>query len=263
MDLGIEDRVAIVTGSSRGIGRAIARGLSIEGVDVVICARKEGPLKEAADEISRESGRRVVAVRTDLAIEGDISGLVEKTIDLFGRVDILVNNTGGPPAGRFDEISSDDWNKSVELILMSVQRICSLVIPHMRKNGWGRIINMTSIAAKQPLERMVLSNTIRAGILGLTKTLANEVARDNILVNSVCPGWTLTDRVDELASSKARDTGSSKDEIIRGWEEGIPLGRMARPGELADLVVYLSSERASYLTGTVIQVDGGATRSLF
>lgn len=263
MDLGIEDRVAIVTGSSRGIGRAIARGLSMEGADVVICARNEESLKEAVDEISGESGRQVVAVRADLALEKDINGLVKRTIDLFGRVDILVNNTGGPPAGRFEEISSDEWQKSVESLLMSVQRICSLVIPHMRNNGWGRIINMTSIAAKQPLERMVLSNTIRAGILGLTKTLASEVARDNILVNSVCPGWTLTDRVDELASSKARDTGSLKEEIIRGWEEGIPLGRMARPEELADLVVYLSSERASYVTGTVIQVDGGATRSLF
>jgi 3-oxoacyl-[acyl-carrier protein] reductase len=235
----------------------------MEGVDVVICARNEHALVKAADEISGESGRRVVAVRADLAREDDISGLIEKTIDLFGRVDILVNNTGGPPAGRFEEISSGDWEKSVESLLFSIQRICSLVIPHMRKNEWGRIINMTSIAAKQPLERMVLSNTIRAGILGLTKTLANEVASDNILVNSVCPGWTLTDRVDELASSEADDTGSSKDEIIRGWEEGIPLGRMARPEELADLVVYLSSERASYVTGTVIQVDGGATRSLY
>jgi len=263
MDLGLKGRAAIVTGSSQGIGKAIALGLSQEGTKVTICARNEKQLNKTTKEIESATGVKVYAVQADLTKEDDIRRLVAKTSKRFGRIDVLVNNTGGPPSTTFLETSVEHWRKAVNLLLTSVVTACSEVIPHMQKQRWGRIINMTSIAAKQPAERLVLSNTLRAGILGLTKTLSNELAEDGILVNAVCPGWTLTKRVEELAKTQAKTTGKTYKEIVKGWESQIPLKRLAQPKEIADLVVFLASERASYITGAVFQVDGGVTKGLF
>jgi len=263
MDLGLKGRVAIVTGSSQGIGKAIALGLSQEGVRVSICARNEKQLNETAKEIRSATGMDVFALPTDLTNEDDIRRFVAQTAEAFGRVDILVNNTGGPPSATFIETSEDHWRNAVKLLLMSVVTTCLEVIPHMQERRWGRIINMTSFAAKQPADRLVLSNALRAGILGLSKTLANELAQHGILVNAVCPGWTLTKRVEELAKTQAKTSGKTYEEVIEGWESQIPLKRLAQPSEIANLVVFLASERASYITGTVIQVDGGYTKGLF
>jgi len=262
MDLGLKGRVAIVTGSSRGIGKAIALGLAQEGAEVSICARNGEQLEETAEEIASSAKVEVLALQTDLTRREDIKKLMNETIRKFGRVDILVNNTGGPAPSIFLETSEEDWRRGVDLLLMSVIHTCQEVIPHMRKRRWGRIINMTSFAAKQPADRLILSNAIRAGILGLSKTLANELAGDGILVNAVCPGWTLTKRVEELARAQAKVSGKSHEDVIRGWENGIPLKRLAQPEEIANLVVFLASERASYITGAVIQVDGGFIKGL-
>jgi len=262
MDLGLKGRVAIVTGSSQGIGKAIALGLSQEGARVTICARNEKQLKETAREIESATDVEVFAVQANLMKEDDIRRLVLKTSQRFGRIDILVNNTGGPPSTTFLETSAEQWREAVNLLLMSVITACSEVIPYMQKGKWGRIINMTSFAAKQPAERLVLSNALRAGILGLTKTLSNELAEDGILVNAVCPGWTLTKRVDELAKAQAKKTGKTYEDIIKGWESQIPVKRLAQTKEIADLVVFLASERASYITGAAIQVDGGVIKGL-
>jgi len=263
MDLELKGRVAIVTGSSQGIGKAIALGLSQEGTRVSICARNEKQLNETAKEIEAATSVEVYAAQADLTKENDIRRLVAKTFERFGRIDVLVNNTGGPPSTTFLETSVKHWKEAVDLLLMSVVTACSEVIPHMQKSKWGRIINMTSFVAKQPAERLVLSNALRAGILGLTKTLSNELAEDGILVNAVCPGWTLTKRVEELAKAQAKIKGKNYEEIIKGWESQIPLKRLAQPKEIAELVVFLASERASYITGAVFQVDGGVTKGLF
>jgi len=262
VDLGLKDRVAIVTGSSLGIGKAIAYGLAKEGAKITICARNEDLVKKAAEEIEYSAGAEVLPVKADLSRSEDIKNMVRATVRKFGRMDILVNNTGGPPSALFTETSERDWSEAVNLLLMSVVNCCMEVIPYMKENRWGRIINMTSFAAKQPAERLVLSNAVRAGVLGLTKTLANEVAEYGILVNSVCPGWTLTGRVMELARSIAEKTGKTSDEVISGWANSIPLKRLAQPEEIADTVVFLASERASYVTGAVVQVDGGFIKSL-
>jgi len=263
VDLGLRGRVAIVTGSSQGIGKAIALGLSQEGARVSICARNEKQLNETAREIESATGGEVYAMQMDLTKKDDVRGLVANTSEVFGRIDILVNNTGGPPLATFSETSEDHWRNAVNLLLMSVVTACSEVIPHMQKRKCGRIINMTSFVAKQPAERLVLSNALRAGILGLTKTLSNELVEDGILVNAVCPGWTLTRRVEELAKAQAKTTGKTHEDIIKGWGSQIPLKRLAQPQEIADLVVFLASERASYITGAVIQVDGGVIKGLF
>lgn len=262
MDLGLKGRVAIVTGSSQGIGKAIALGLAQEGVRVSICARNEKQLNETAKEIRLATGVEVFTVPTDLTKEDDLRRLVANTAEAFGRIDILVNNTGGPPSATFLETSEDQWRNTVNLLLMSVVTACLEVIPHMQEHQWGRIINMTSFAAKQPADRLVLSNALRAGILGLSKTLANELAQYGILVNAVCPGWTMTKRVEELAKNQAKTSSKTPEETIKGWENQIPLKRLAQPGEIANLVVFLASERASYITGAVIQVDGGYTKGL-
>lgn len=261
MDLRLKNRVAIVTGSSQGIGKAIAYGIAKEGAKITICARNEEVLRKTAREIESSTETQVLPVRANLMNKKDIRIIVEKTVETFGSVDILVNNTGGPPSALFLETSNNDWRDAVNSLLMSVINCCREVIPHMKKQEWGRIINMTSFAAKQPAERLILSNAIRAGVLGLTKTLSNELAEYKILVNAVCPGWTLTGRVKELAKSIAEKTGKNED-VIAEWANSIPLKRLAQPEEIANVVVFLASERASYITGAVIQVDGGFIKSL-
>jgi 3-oxoacyl-[acyl-carrier protein] reductase len=262
VDLGISDRVAIVTGSSQGIGKAIAYGLANEEAKLVMCARNKDTLEKAANEIASSTGAKVLPVRADVTSKEDIEAMVKATVEKFGSIDILVNNTGGPPSMLFLETSEEDWHNTVDSLLMSVINCCREAIPFMKKRGWGRIINMTSFASKQPAERLILSNAVRAGVLGVTKTLSNEMAEYGILVNAVCPGWTLTGRVRELATSTAEKTGKHYEDVIAKWAGDIPLKRLAQPQEIANLVVFLSSEKASYITGAVIQVDGGYIKSL-
>jgi 3-oxoacyl-[acyl-carrier protein] reductase len=262
MKLGLKNRVAIVTGSSDGIGKAIALDLALEGARVSICARGEEKLKKTAEEIESSAKTQILPIQADLTRRGDILRLVKGTYKKFGRIDILVNNTGGPPPITFLETSEENWWDTIDLLLMSVINCCGETIPYMQRQKWGRIINMASFAAKQPAEQLVLSNTLRAGIFGLTKTLSNELAVDGILVNAVCPGWTLTRRVEELAKARAEKSGKSYEEVFSEWERSIPLGRLAQPREIADLVVFLASKRASYITGAVIQVDGGFIKGL-
>jgi 3-oxoacyl-[acyl-carrier protein] reductase len=262
LDLGLENRVAIVTGSSQGIGKAIAYTFAEEGANITICARTANTLKATAKEIESTFGTEVLAFPANLNVKENIQAMVKATANKFGRIDVLVNNTGGPPSALFNETTDKDWHETFDSLLMSVINCCGEVVPYMKANKWGRIINMASFAAKQPEERLVLSNAIRAGVLGLTKTLSNELAGYGILVNAVCPGWTLTDRVKHLAQSTAEKTGKDYNAVISGWVNSTALRRMAQPEEIANLVVFLASERASYITGTVVQVDGGVIKSL-
>jgi len=263
LDLGLKSHVAIVTGSSRGIGEAIANGLAKEGTKVTICARDEAKLKETAEKISASTGAEVLPVKADLNNIDDIKMLVKNTVKRFHKIDILINNTGGPPATRFLETSNREWQEAVNSLLISIINCCREVIPYMKEQKWGRIINMASFAAKQPAERLILSNAVRAGILGLTKSLSNELAEDGILVNAVCPGYTLTRRLEELVRTEAKKSGKSYEETVEKWVAEVPLKRLAKPEEIANLVVFLASEKASYITGTTIQVDGGLIKSVW
>jgi 3-oxoacyl-[acyl-carrier protein] reductase len=260
--MGLKDRVAIVTGSSQGIGKAIALGLAKEGAKITICARNTETLRDTSREIITSTGSDVLPIRVDLREKEDITSMVKTTFETYGRIDILVNNTGGPPSRRFLETTEENWRRVIDSLLMSVVNCSREVIPYMKQNTWGRIINMTSFAAKQPLERLILSNAIRAGVLGVTKTLSNELAEYRILVNAVCPGWTQTRRLEELARAQAETGGGTYEAVIDEWAKNIPLKRLARPEEIANLVVFLSSDKASYITGTVVQVDGGVIKSL-
>jgi 3-oxoacyl-[acyl-carrier protein] reductase len=262
LDLGLKNRVAIVTGSSQGIGKAIAYGLAKEGANVTICARTADTLKTTAKEIESMFGTEVLAFPANLKVKENIQAMVKATANKFGRIDVLVNNTGGPPSALFSETTDKDWQETFDSLLMSIVNCCHEVMPYMKAKKWGRIINMTSFAAKQPAERLVLSNAIRAGVLGLTKTLSNELAEHGILVNTVCPGWALTDRVKRLAQSSADKTGKDYEAIINEWTRSTALNRLAQPEEIANLVVFLASEKASYITGAVVQVDGGVIKSL-
>jgi 3-oxoacyl-[acyl-carrier protein] reductase len=262
MELGLSGKVAIVTGSSQGIGKEIAYCLAKEGVKLTICSRNKKILKDTAKEIKIALGTDILPLQINLENKKDIKNMIYKTINKFDSIDILVNNTGGPPSKLFSETTEKEWLESVNQLLNSTINCCYEVIPYMKKQRWGRIINMTSVAAKQPIERLIFSNTIRAGILGFSKTLSNELGKYNILINSVCPGWTLTKRILELAESKAKKNNKNSKDIIKDWEKNIPLRRLAHPEEIANLVVFLSSEKASYITGTSIQVDGGFVKSI-
>ncbi len=262
MDLGLQNRVALVTGSSQGIGWAIANRFALEGANVVICARNLKKLELAAKKIQSTTGSEVYYVQTDLTSPTEITRLVTNTLSRFHRIDVLVNNSGGPPPKFFSETTPHDWIAAFDSLLLSVVNCCSEVIPHMKRHNWGRIINITSFAAKQPVERLILSNALRAGILGLTKTLSNELGPEGILVNAICPGWTQTRRLESLARVRAKQTSQSLSEVLNNWAKQIPLKRLAQPEEIANLVVFLASECASYITGTVIQVDGGYIQAL-
>jgi 3-oxoacyl-[acyl-carrier protein] reductase len=265
MNLKLIDKVALVLASSKGLGFACASGLYEEGANVIICSRSEENLKLAKSKIeklnSKNSNNKVFTIVADLNYENQIQSLVKKTLEEFGKIDILVHNAGGPPSGPIDKITKDDWKNSIDLNLLSFIRITDLIIPFMKKQRFGRIIAITSISVKQPLNNLVLSNTTRLGIVGFAKTLANEYGNHNILVNVVCPGPTLTHRMKELINKTVQDTGKSYEEVEKTWIEPIPLGRLGKPEELANLVVFLASEKASYITGTVIQVDGGFIKS--
>lgn len=263
MDLGIKNKVAIVAASSKGLGKAVALGLAEEGVNLTISARGKEAVERTAEEIRSKTGVEVLAVQADVSNPEDVKRIVSETISVYSTVHILVNNAGGPPLGGFLDFSREDWQKALELNLLSTINLTREVIPYMRRQKWGRIVNITSVAVKQPIDGLILSNTARAGVIGFAKTISNEFGRDNILVNNVCPGRILTDRIVHLAEERARKDNKTTKEVIDSMELDIPIGRIGKPKELADLVVFLASERASYITGTTIQVDGGLVRGIF
>jgi 3-oxoacyl-[acyl-carrier protein] reductase len=256
MDLGLKDKVALVAAGSRGLGRAVAEELAAEGASLVLCAREAQTLSETTAAIAETYGAHVLAVPADVTVVDDIKRVVESGNERFGRIDILVTNAGGPPAGRFDQLTRD------QLTLLSAVELAREVLPGMRNRRWGRILNITSIAVKQPVENLLLSNSLRAGLTGFARTLANEVAAEGITVNNILPGYTRTERLEELAQMMAEKQGISPAEFRGKWEKEIPMGRLGEPREFAALAAFLVSERASYITGTSIQVDGGWIKSL-
>jgi len=260
LDTGLKHKIGLITGSSQGIGRACASALAAEGVKVSICARNREKLRRTAREIRKKTGSEVLDVPADLTKYDDIKNLVNKTVLCFGGLDILVTNAGGPPTGGFMELSDKQWREAVPLTLLSVTRLCKEVVPHMQKRRWGRIVHLTSISTRHVLENLALSNSLRLAVIGLSKTLARELGAFNITVNSVCQGYTATERLMELIQDAARREGTEEKQIKNRWTKDSALGRLATPDEIASVVVFLASERASYLTGAAIPVDGGLSR---
>ena len=262
MDFGLQDRVALVAAASRGIGFACARELAREGARVFLCSRNEGHASEAAAKIKDETGAEVRGLRADVTNNADIARFVDEAVEHAGHVDICVTNAGGPPATVFADTDLDMFRQAFEQNALSAIRLAKFVLPGMIEQKWGRIINLTSVSVKQPIEGLLLSNTVRAGLTGWAKTVSNEVAANGVTVNNVAPGYTLTERQDELAEVRGKATGKSKQEVIETWATQAPIQRMAAPEEIAAAVAFLASERASYITGVTLQVDGGWVRGL-
>jgi len=263
MDLGLKGKTALVCAASQGLGRAVADELAAEGASLIVCSRSKDSIRAVADSIARHTGVEVVAIGADLSIKADVERVVRAGLDRFGQIDILVTNVGGPPAGRFEDLDSEAWENAAKLLLDSVLNLTRLVLPGMKERGWGRILNITSIASKQPVDNLILSNSLRAAVTGFAKTLANEVAPFGVTVNNVLPGYTRTERVEQLARTIAQKEGIASDEARARWEAEIPMRRLGEPREFAALAAFLVSERASYITGSSIAVDGGWIRSLF
>jgi 3-oxoacyl-[acyl-carrier protein] reductase len=259
MDLGIKGRTAVVTGASKGMGKACALGLAAEGARVVLCARAEPALRAAADEIRARTGADVLAVPGDVTRADAAPALVARAREAFGGVDILVANAGGPPFGRFADVREEQWQGAFELSLLSTVRLVRAVLPDMTARRWGRVITIQSSSVKQPIDGLLLSNSVRPGVAGLMKTLAAEYGHANVLFNTVCPGRILTDRF----LSGAQAAGLAREEYLERSSADVPLGRIGTPEEFANVVVFLASERASYVTGVTLQVDGGLVRGLF
>lgn len=262
MDLGIRDRVAIVTGGSMGLGKAVARELAREKARVVISARNEARLRAAAEEIRRDTGAQVLAIAADMTRPDEIRALVDETVGRWGTVEIAVANAGGPPGTRFETTSAAEFERAIELNLLSTIRLAQEVAPYMRARRWGRFIAITSVSVKQPLPGLILSNTARAGVVGFVKTMATEMAPHGVLCNAVAPGYMRTGRVEELAMERARNEERDVDDVLAEMSGRIPAGRMGEPEELAAAVAFLASDRASYVTGVTLQVDGGFVQGL-
>jgi 3-oxoacyl-[acyl-carrier protein] reductase len=262
MNLGLKDRVALVAASSQGIGRATAEAFAAEGCRVAMCARNQPTLQAAAGKIRREHNVEVLAEAVDVTDPAAVSRFVAAVMKKFGSVDICVTNAGGPPAKGFLAASLEDWRRAVEVNFLSTVYFAREVIPHMQRKHWGRILTLTSITTKQPVTDLVLSNAVRAAVVGLVKSLANEFGKDGILVNNVGPGFTATDRLKELATARSTASGKSEQEIFDAWAADAPLKRLGEPREVAETIVWLASERASYITGQTVLVDGGMYKGL-
>ena len=262
MDLGLRDKIALVTASSRGLGRAVALRLAREGAHVAICARGEDDLARAAGEIRGATGQRVLAIPADVSAAAAADTLVEATLDEFGRLDVLVVNAGGPPPGKFLDFTAQDWEDMVQLTLMSAVRLCRAAAPVMKEQGEGAILFMTSITVKQPLPNLVFSNSLRLAVTGLMKTLADELAPSGVRVNAICPGWTRTARVDQLLEDRAQRAGTTVPAEADKVSADVPLGRMGTPEEFATVAAFLVSEAASFVNGVNMLVDGGMYRGM-
>ena len=262
MDLGLKDRVAIVLASSKGLGKASAVALAREGCHLALCARGGADLKKCADEIRQETGVRVFTRQLDVENREMMRGFVQEVMEEFGVIHVLVTNSGGPPPGTSQSLGEEEWDGAVKSTLMVAIDWTREVVPHMVKQEWGRIIHITSISVKQPIDGLILSNTMRVGVVGYAKSISRELAPRNILVNTVCPGSYDTDRLRSLAQSRADAAGSTVEEAFKHMAADIPVGRIGDPQEMGDVVAFLASEKASYLTGTTIQVDGGVYRGM-
>ncbi len=258
MDLGIEGRVALLTGASRGIGRACATALAAEGARVAICARGREAIDAAARDIARDTGGEVTAFAADMSRPDDVDRLLSGVAEAVGPVDILLANNGGPPRGGFDALDDEAWQAGFDVTMMSTVRLIRGVLPGMRERRWGRVLTVVSSSVRQPVDRLELSNALRPGIVGLFKSLAVTMGRDNVLFNCVAPGRILTERF----LSGAKNAGMSEEAYAEKHRTTVPLGRLGRPEELADVVAFLASERASYINGATVIVDGGMIRSL-
>ena len=262
MDLGLKGRGVIVAASSEGIGRATAEAFAREGAQVAMCARTEKTLRDAAEKIRGATGAEVYAEPLDVTDAAAVQRFTDTVAKQFGRIDVCVTNAGGPPAKNFLSVSLEEWRKAVEMNFMSVVHFARAVIPYMQRHRWGRIVTITSVTVKQPVDALVMSNAVRAGVVGLVKSLSNEFGKDGITVNNVAPGYTATERLKELAGVRALAEGTSPDTIYEQWASAAPLKRLGGPGEIADVIVWLASQKAAFITGQTVLADGGIYRGL-
>ena len=265
MNLNLKNKNAIVCASSQGLGRAAALDLAEEGVNLAICSRDQDKINKVKEEIHQKinSEIKVIALQVDLDSPDEIQAFYKQVENDLGSVDILVNNNGGPPPSTFEQLSDDDWQKAFNSTMMSCLRLSKLVIPNMKKNAWGRIINISSVSVKTPVNGLFLSNSLRMGVLGWAKALSDELAPHGVTVNTVCPGYTRTERVEAILETQSNSSGLKKEEIEKSIAENIPMKRVGEAEDLAGLITFLASEKADYMTGLAIQVDGGSARTFY
>ena len=263
MDLGIKNKVALVTAASKGLGKAVSIQLALEGANVIICSRNLESLQKAKSEIKNKTNMEISIIACDVTNEDQVQQMIDSIIEEYGTIDILITNAGGPPAGGFSDFNVEDYRKAVELNLLSTISLCQKVVPIMQKQKSGRIVMMTSVSVKQPIENLILSNTARTAVIGFMKSISNEVAKDDITVNSICPGYTKTQRVENLAKAYVESSKGTLEEFYKKLEADIPMKRLGSPEEFAHSVAFLVSEGAGYITGVSLKVDGGFAKGLF
>ena len=265
MNLNLKNKNAIVCASSQGLGKATALDLAEEGVNLAICSRDQNKINQVKEEIHQKINHeiKVIALKVDLDSPDEIQAFYKQVENDLGSVDILVNNNGGPPPSTFEQLSDDDWQKAFNSTMMSCLRLSKLVIPNMKKNAWGRIINISSVSVKTPVNGLFLSNSLRMGVLGWAKALSDELAPHGVTVNTVCPGYTRTERVEAILETQSNSSGLKKEEIEKSIAENIPMKRVGEAEDLAGLITFLASEKADYMTGLAIQVDGGSARTFY
>ena len=257
MDLNLKDKIALICGASRGLGYAVAKELSKEGATTIICSSNEQRINQASQQIQQDTGAKVLPYKSDLRDNMQIDALVDFALSNFNNIDILVNNTGGPPAGYFMDFTENEWLAAYQSTFLSAIYLTKQLLPEMVEQHWGRIINLTSISVKQPIDNLILSNSIRMAIIGWAKTLSNQYAKEGITINNIATGYMLTERVKNLAENAAHDRRITSEQVMAEWIDKIPVGYLAQPQEIAWIVAFLASEKANYITGTTIPVDGG------